>query len=81
MIDKVTIPRTEYTLLKREAKAYRRFSEQFFQAIIREPIEDVVQDFRTTNLYTEEFLTDLEDGLRKSSYTKSHGIKSASRRS
>jgi hypothetical protein len=81
MANQVTITKIEYSRLKREAKAYRRFVVQFFQTAILEPIEDVIEDFRKTNLYTKEFLLDLEDGLRKSSYAKSHGIKSASRRS
>ena len=68
MANQVTIPKTEYTRLKREAGAYRRFTEQFFQTAIREPIEDVVEDFRKTDLYTKEFLSDLEDGLRRSSF-------------
>ncbi len=81
MAVRVTIPKAEYTRLKREAEAYRRFSVQFFQTAIQEPVKDVVEDFRKTNLYSEKFLVDLEDGLRKSSYAKSHGIKSASKRS
>ena len=81
MAEKITIPRIEYVRLKREAQAYRRFAEQLFQTVVQYPIDDVVADFRKTNLYTEEFLADLEDGLRKSSYAKSYGVTSASRRS
>ncbi|MFH1225951.1 MAG: hypothetical protein V1684_01525 [bacterium] len=35
-------------------------------------INKVVADFKATNLYTKEFLTDLEDGLHKSSYAKKY---------
>ena len=80
MAEKITIPKTEYTRLKREAEAYRKFTAHFFQTVVKEPIEDIVKDFRKTNLYTKEFLGDLENGLRKSSYAKSHGTPSASQR-
>ena len=34
------------------------------------PVGRVVADFRKTGLYDEDFLSDLETGLRKSSYAK-----------
>lgn len=37
-------------------------------------IKKVVADFKATNLYTKEFLTDLEDGLHKSSYVKKKNV-------
>ena len=37
---------------------------------MKDPIGEVVNDFRKTNLYAEEFLSDMEDGLRKSSCAK-----------
>ena len=72
---KVAVPKTEYEKLKRQATAYRRFAEKFFESVIKDPIEEVVEDFRKTDLYTEEFLKDLENGLRKSSYAKKYGNK------
>ena len=66
----VTISKTKYLKLKRHAEAYRRISSRLFEFAIRDPIEDVVRDFKNTNLYTKEFLKDLEDGLRDSSYSK-----------
>ena len=66
----ITLPRTKYEQLKKQAQAYRKFAAKFFEMAIRDPIEEVVEDFRKTNLYTEEFLKDLESGLRKSSYLK-----------
>jgi len=66
----VTLPKIEYEQLKRQAQAYRRFAAKFFEMVIQDPIEEVVEDFRKTNLYTEEFLKDLGSGLRKSSYLK-----------
>jgi len=77
---KVTLPKTEYERLKREATAYRKVAKKFFELMVKDPIEGVVEDFRKTNLYTEEFLRDLEDGLCKSSYAKQYGNKTASRR-
>lgn len=66
----ITIPKTEYSKLKRQADAYKKLSGRFFEFMIKDPIEEIVNDFRKTNLYTKEFLTDLEDGLKKSSYSK-----------
>lgn len=31
-------------------------------------LDDVIADFRKTDLYSEEFLKDIEDGLKKSPY-------------
>ncbi|MBU1178892.1 hypothetical protein KKB69_00935 [Patescibacteria group bacterium] len=68
----ITLPKTEYQQLKRQADAYRRFVAKFFEMAIKDPIKEVTEDFRKTNLYTKEFLMDLESGLRKSSYAKKH---------
>lgn len=78
---KVIIPKTEYQQLKRQAEAYRRFVARFFESFIKDPIEQVVEDFRKADLYTEEFLKDLESGLRKSSYVKKYGNKAIEKRS
>ena len=74
---KITLPKTEYERLRWQASAYRKFAEKFFELIVKDPIEEVVGDFRKTNLYTENFLKDLESGLCKSSYAKKHGNKTA----
>lgn len=66
----VTIPRNEYSELKRQANAYRRVATRLHTLLIRDPIAVVVSDFNKSGLYTRAFLQDLEDGLRKSSYTK-----------
>ena len=66
----VTIPKIEYQKLRKQADAYRRLAGDFFEEAIQDPISDVVEDFRKTDLYTKEFLRDLESGLRKSSYIK-----------
>ena len=77
----VTVPKTEYEQLKRQAQAYRRVLGKIFESAIKDPIEDVVEDFRNTGLYTKEFLRDLRGGLRKSSYAKKHAIKTSPSRS
>ncbi len=77
----VTLPKAEYEKLKRQAETYRRFAARFFELALRDPVRDVVRDFRRTNLYTEKFLNDLESGLRKSSYAKRYGTRAAKRRS
>ena len=66
----VTISKTEYRKLKQQAKAYQKLTKRFFEFIIQAPTEEVVEDFRKTDLYTDGFLKDLEDGLRKSLYFK-----------
>lgn len=68
----ITLPKTKYIQLKKQANAYKQFTAHFFEFILQDPINQVIDDFRQTNLYTEEFLQDLEDGLRKSSYAKQH---------
>jgi len=78
---RVTLPKTEYEQLKRQAEAYRRFAARLFELAIGDPIEEVVEDFRKTNLYTKDFLKDLESGLRKSSYAKKYGNQTAKKRS
>ena len=62
-MDTVIIPKTEYSKLKRQSDAYKKYPA-VFEFIIKDPIEDVINDFQKTNLYTREFLTDLEDGLK-----------------
>lgn len=66
-METITIPKTEYRKLVRKAKAFEKLAENFYQNTIKEPVEAIVSDFRKTNLYSEEFLHDLEDGLKKSS--------------
>ncbi|PIV31760.1 hypothetical protein COS33_01535 [Candidatus Wolfebacteria bacterium CG02_land_8_20_14_3_00_37_12] len=66
----ITIPKNEYSKLRRQSDAYKKLSSRFFEFMIKDPIEEVINDFRKTNLYTKGFLADLEDGLKKSSYAK-----------
>lgn len=68
----ITLPKTEYQKLKAQAQAYQKVMSNFFESIIKNPIQEVVEDFKKTDLYTEEFIKDLEIGLKKSSYFQRH---------
>jgi hypothetical protein len=69
-METVTLTKNEYSKLKRESAAYRKITARVFESVVKDDIPSVIDDFRKTELYTEEFLRDLEDGLRKSSYGK-----------
>lgn len=77
----VTISKITYERLKRHAEAYRRFAANFFETAVRDPIGEITDDFRKMALYTEEFLHDLDAGLRKSSFVKKHGNRAPAARS
>lgn len=65
----ITISKTEYDVLKKQPLAYQKFASKFFESLlIADSIHDVVEDFRSTNLYAEGFIQDLEQGLIDSSY-------------
>ena len=66
----ISIPKKEYQQLKKQARTLRQFYVRFFRAALTDPVDDVVEDFRNTKLYSKGFLRDLEAGLRKSSYGK-----------
>lgn len=52
-------------------QAYEKLAGRIFENAIKDPVNDIVSDFKKNNLYTTEFLLDLEDGLKKSSLAKS----------
>lgn len=68
-MNRITISKTEYSKLKKESKAYRNVAARLFELIIKDPIKNIIEDFRASNLYSREFIADLESGLRKSSYS------------
>lgn len=72
-MNSITLSKTKYIQLQRQAQAYQKFIAKFFEFVIKDPVGEVMQDFQETNLYTNEFLKDLETGLRKSSYVKKYG--------
>lgn len=75
--DAVTLPKKEYLRLKEDAQAYRDLAARVFELPLKDPVAAVVSDFRDTDLYTDEFIADLEDGLRQSSYSKNYANQAA----
>lgn len=73
----VTLPKQEYLRLKQQAQAYRAMVTKLFELPLRDPIDEVMADFCDTDLYSDDFLTDLEKGLRKSSYSKKYAHQTA----
>ncbi|KKS44335.1 MAG: hypothetical protein A2986_00815 [Candidatus Jacksonbacteria bacterium RIFCSPLOWO2_01_FULL_44_13] len=69
----VTIPRSEFIQLKKQALAYQSLTSQLFELPLRNTATEVRRDFEGTDLYTNCFLDDLESGLRKSSYSRKYG--------
>lgn len=80
-MDKITISKTKYEQLKKQAAAYKKFAAKFYEFVVKDTIGEIVEDFNKTNLYTNEFLYDLENGLRKSSYTEHYANKAPAARS
>jgi len=70
MSSTIVISRDEYQNLRKQAKAFQKLAGRIFESVITDSVEVVVQDFRKTKLYSEAFLADLEEGLKKSSYAK-----------
>ena len=66
----LTLSKNEYDLLNRQALAYKKLVSRLFEFVIKDSEENLVNDFRQTNLYSEDFLNDLKSGIHKSSYFK-----------
>ena len=66
----VVITKDEYRTLKRESAAYRKLTARLFAAIVKDDVGSVMKDFAKTAKYSPAFLTDMENGLRKSSYVR-----------
>lgn len=81
MIATVKISKVDFNRLERQAKAYRQFVAHMLSMVVRDPIDDVVADFKDANRYSDDFLRDLTVGLRKSSYARTHGHSATARRS
>ena len=60
----VTIPPNEYEYLLSQANAYKRLASDFASQIIERPLPEIIKSFRSTGKYTDQFLLDLEDGLK-----------------
>lgn len=68
--EEIVLPKSEFLRLKRQAEAYQTLAANVFDWSLNDSVDSVVNDFRNTDLYSEGFLNDLEDGLTKSSYRK-----------
>lgn len=79
--NKISVPKREYMRLKKQARAYRILAAKVFALPIRNPIDEVIEDFKETELYSEKFLADMEDGLKKSSYAKKYANQTLKKRS
>lgn len=66
----IEVDKKEYMQIKSESKAYKRLMSTFFVSALKDPVTDTIKSFKDTGLYSKEFLTDMESGLRKSSYHK-----------
>ncbi|MBU1090067.1 hypothetical protein KKF38_04745 [Patescibacteria group bacterium] len=69
-MQRITIPRAEYQKILKQAQAYQKLASSFFSTNLKNPIDDVVEDFEKTGIYSKGFLDDLRSGLGKSSYSK-----------
>jgi len=68
----VTIPKKEYQKLIDKSFRYEYLRQIIEEDIFASPplrdIKKIIREFRKTNLYNENFLRSLEQGLRHSSY-------------
>jgi hypothetical protein len=71
-METITIPKAEYELLKSQEQIYRLIASDFFKTIGDDNLKNLISEFKDTNLYTNDFLLDLENGLAKSTYFKSN---------
>lgn len=78
-MENITLSKDKYMELKRQAGLYRKFAAQFF-AMNFDSIEDIVEDFKKTDIYSKPFLKDLENGLKKSSYARRNETKTIKER-
>ncbi len=69
-MDTIVIPKTEYRRLRRQAGAYQKIAGKFNALVLRDSAGEVAGDFKKTGIYTDQFIRDLETGLRKSSYAR-----------
>lgn len=69
-MDTIAIPKTEYRRLRRQADAYKKIAGNLNELLLRDSVSELADDFRKTGLYAEEFVDDLQKGLRRSSYGK-----------
>ena len=65
MIEEITIPKQEYLKLRNQSEAFNKLKSAVFESVLSDPIAEVVEDFFNTNLYSEDFINDLENQTMK----------------
>jgi hypothetical protein len=67
-METIKIEKKEYKRLLRVESAYKKIVGEVYNSKLNDSVNDVIKDFDETKLYTAEFLKDLGEGLKKSSY-------------
>ncbi len=68
-METIKIDKKEYKRLLKVESAYKKIVGEVYNSKLNDNVDDVVKDFADTNLYTAEFIKDLSDGLKKSTYS------------
>lgn len=67
-METIKIDKKEYKRLLKVESAYKKIVGEVYNTKLNDSLNDVVKDFEETKLYSTEFLKDLGDGLKKSTY-------------
>lgn len=67
-METIKIDKKEYKRLLKVESAYKKIVGEVYNTKLNDSVNDVVKDFEETKLYSTEFLKDLGDGLKKSTY-------------
>lgn len=67
-METIKIEKKEYKRLLSVESAYKKIVGEVYNSKLNDSVNDVIKDFDETKLYTAEFLKELGDGLKKSSY-------------
>jgi len=51
-METITIPKAEYKKLVSRAKAYDKIAGSIFENAIKDPVQEIVPDFKRANLYS-----------------------------
>lgn len=68
----ITLPKIEYLSLKKRAEAFDKMvaeiNPSFFFVPVEKSRKKIISEFSKTKLYNKEFLKDLNQGLKRSSF-------------
>jgi hypothetical protein len=67
-MDTIKIDKKEYKRLLRVESAYKKIVGEVYNSKLNDSVNDVIKDFDETKLYSAEFLKDLGEGLKQSTY-------------